>query len=176
MCELIKIQQGIKTPKTNENKFGKFKYRKKTDIFEAVKPFLAETQTYIIINDDIFEVGGRLFLKATANLHKKDGSILASAWSAAELDKHAGMSAEQATGAASSYAGKYALQNLLGLDDSELDPDTFEQPQKLAQALSEIDKAVSVEELLTIFKNYNELQKVQQFSEALTKKKQQLNK
>jgi hypothetical protein len=44
------------------------------------------------------------------------------------MDAHKGMSAEQATGAASSYARKYALCGLLAIDDSSDDPDGLERP------------------------------------------------
>lgn len=126
MKELSIIQQGLKAPKTERNGFGKYLYRKASDILLAVKPFLAESNTSIVLDDTITEVGGRVFLKATATLLAADGNTIRQTDGWAELDTHAGMCKEQATGAASSYARKYALCGLLAIDDSSLDPDSLE--------------------------------------------------
>ena len=40
MKELIKIQAELKSPKNQNNAFGKYKYRSCEDILEAVKPLL----------------------------------------------------------------------------------------------------------------------------------------
>ena len=40
MENLIKIQNELKVPKGNLNKFGNYKYRSAEDILEAVKPIL----------------------------------------------------------------------------------------------------------------------------------------
>jgi len=42
----------------------------------------------------------------------------------AELGEHKGMSSEQCTGTASSYARKYALNGLFLIDETESDPDS----------------------------------------------------
>ncbi len=52
----------------------------------------------------------------------KDGEIKVNAY--AELSEHKGMSSEQTTGTASSYARKYALNGLFLIDETENDPDS----------------------------------------------------
>jgi hypothetical protein len=64
--KLAMIQQKLKAPKGQVNTFGKYKYRSCEDILEAVKPLLADL--VLTISDDIVEVGGRVYVKATASL------------------------------------------------------------------------------------------------------------
>lgn len=175
MNEIITIQQGLKSPKEQTNGFGRYKYRRTEDILAAVKHLLALTKTWVRLSDDICEVNGRLFLKATAELRKEDGTIIATTNGWAELDKHAGMCNEQATGAASSYARKYALCGLFAIDDSTNDPDTIETPQRLAQAVAQAEKATTKEGLAEVWKAYPELQQVAQFKNKLTEFKNKLN-
>ncbi|MGM9810830.1 MAG: ERF family protein [Paludibacteraceae bacterium] len=126
MKELSSIQRALRAPKDQRNNFGKFMYRKASDILQAVKPLLAEHDMSVLLDDEIVEKGGRLFLCASVSLLGSDGSEIRSTHGYAELDKHAGMSAEQAVGAASSYARKYALCGLFAIDDSTDDPDGIE--------------------------------------------------
>ena len=62
-----------------------------------------------------------MFLKATAKYKDNSGQTDVIAY--AELSEHKGMSAEQATGTASSYARKYALNGLFLIDETEQDAD-----------------------------------------------------
>ena len=159
MNELSRVQRSLKAPKDQVNGFGKYKYRKAEDILQAVKPHL-ETLS-LVMSDDIEVIGNRFFLKATASLCNNEGAPVATTHAFAELDEHKGMSKEQATGAASSYARKYALCGLLAIDDSTDDPDTLapvEQKQKQqrpAYSYNEIAEAVknaqSVEQLTQIW-------------------------
>lgn len=123
MKELSIIQQRLKAPKDQNNSYGNYKYRKASDILEAVKPLLAEANLSILLDDEVQVMEGKAFLIATATLVAEDGSKIASTRAFAQMDAHKGMSAEQATGAASSYARKYALCGLLAIDDSTDDPD-----------------------------------------------------
>ena len=68
-------------------------------------------------------VGSWVYVKATA----KFGDIEAYGYAREEETKK-GMDAAQITGAASSYARKYALNGLLGIDDTE-DPDSYDNSQ-----------------------------------------------
>lgn len=129
MKELQTIQIKLKAPKNNKNQFGGFNYRKASDILESVKDLLKDCKCSITLTDSIELVGSRYFLKAIATLTNESGEV-ASATAFAELDGHKGMSAEQATGAASSYARKYALCGLLAIDDSSVDPDTLQPTDK----------------------------------------------
>lgn len=130
MKELSIIQQRLKAPKDQNNSYGNYKYRKASDILEAVKPLLAEANLSILLDDEVQVMEGKAFLIATATLVAEDGSKIASTRAFAQMDAHKGMSAEQATGAASSYARKYALCGLLAIDDSTDDPDSLRPAEK----------------------------------------------
>ena len=122
MKTLTKIQAELKCPKGSFNKFGNFKYRSAEQILESVKPILHKYESVLILSDEILEVGSKLFLKATATLINTDGEIKVHGY--AELGEHKGMSSEQTTGTASSYARKYALNGLFLIDETENDPDS----------------------------------------------------
>ena len=76
----------------------------------------------LTLSDDIIQVGNKLFLKAKATLKSESDIIEISGF--AELGDHKGMSSEQCTGTASSYARKYALNGLFLIDETESDPDS----------------------------------------------------
>ena len=117
------IQSCLKAPKTQVNKFGGYKFRNCEDILTAVKPLLAEWGCSIVIQDDIVEVGGRVYVKATASLADNDSEMAISASALArEAEIKKGMDEAQITGSASSYARKYALNGLFAIDDTR-DPD-----------------------------------------------------
>jgi hypothetical protein len=122
MKKLLEIQAELKCPKGSLNKFGNYKYRSAEQILESVKPILAKHEATLILSDTIIEVGSKLFLKATATL-KCEGQIV-EVNGFAELGEHKGMSSEQCTGTASSYARKYALNGLFLIDETESDPDS----------------------------------------------------
>ena len=120
---LVKIQNELKVPKTNVNAFGKYKYRSAEDILEAVKPILLRYNATLTLSDEIVAIGTKVFLKATAKLNDT------TCYGYAELAEHKGMSAEQATGCASSYSRKYALNGLFLIDETESDADSQKQPE-----------------------------------------------
>jgi len=117
------IQSSLKAPKGQTNKFGGYKYRSCEDILTAVKPLLAEWGCSLVIQDDIVEVGGRVYVKATASLADNDSEMaISSSAFAREAETKKGMDDAQITGSASSYARKYALNGLFAIDDTK-DPD-----------------------------------------------------
>lgn len=137
MKKLREIQQALKAPKNNTNNFAKFKYRTVSNILEEVKPLLAKQELTIEMSDDIVEVGDALFLKATICLYESDGSLYAGTTAFAQLDSnHSGMCNEQKTGAASTYARKYALCGLFAIDDSDKDVDALEEERTLLQIVA----------------------------------------
>lgn len=117
---LNQIQKELKAPKGQFNSFGKYKYRSCEDILEAVKPLLGEA--ILTVSDDIVTIGDRFYVKATATLLLKPESVSVSAFAREPLNKK-GMDESQVTGAASSYARKYALNGLFCIDDTK-DADT----------------------------------------------------
>ena len=117
------IQSNLKAPKGQFNSFGKYHYRSCEDILEGVKPHLKETNTCLVISDEIVTIGDHNYIKATATLYGADGGAIAnSAFAKEPLDKK-GMDPSQITGATSSYARKYALNGLFCIDDTK-DADT----------------------------------------------------
>ncbi len=155
MNELSNVQRALKAPKDQINGFGKYKYRKAEDILQSVKPLLEAENLAIVMSDDIQLIGNRFFLVATAQLLNAEGAVIATTHAFAQLDEHKGMSAEQATGAASSYARKYALCGLLAIDDSTDDPDALapKQPQTAPQARQQAKPAMSYTEIVAAVKN-----------------------
>ena len=132
MKKLIQIQNELKVPKGNVNKFGNYKYRSAEDILEAVKPILLKHECLLTLTDSIQAIGTKLYLVATATIQNEDTALSVTGF--AELSEHKGMSAEQCTGTASSYARKYALNGLFLIDETEADADSnnvAQQPAKL---------------------------------------------
>lgn len=134
--KLINLQNELKAPKGNFNSFGKYKYRSCEDILEAVKPLLKKYGLLLTISDDMVEVGGRIYVKATAILidteTKTDFFVQNTAFAREALEKK-GMDDSQVTGTASSYARKYALNGLFLIDDTK-DADTDEYKRQMEGA------------------------------------------
>lgn len=123
MKELVVIQNGLKAPKSQWNKFGNYSFRSAEDILESVKPLLAENNCTLIVTDEVVLIGERYYVKATATIKNATGeTVFANAY-AREEEAQKGMSSAQITGSTSSYARKYALNGLLCIDDTK-DPDS----------------------------------------------------
>ena len=116
--KLINVQATLKAPKSQRNNFGNYNYRSCEDILEAVKPLLAKQGLALTISDEITAVGERIYVKATATLFDGKETMTVSAFAREEESKK-GMDASQVTGAASSYARKYALNGLFCIDDTK---------------------------------------------------------
>lgn len=122
--KVVKIQNELKAPKGQFNKFGGYKYRSCEDIVESVKPILNTYGVMLNLSDEMVLIGDRYYIKAVAGL--TDGTdVIQSVAFAREPQDLKGMSESQITGTASSYARKYALNGLLAIDDTK-DPDTDE--------------------------------------------------
>lgn len=128
--KLQKIQQQLKAPKDQYNSFGKYNYRNLEGILEALKPLLAEHKCLLTISDEIVQVGDRIYVKATASLQDGELQLVVEAY-AREAQEKKGMDEAQITGAASSYARKYALNGLFLIDDVK-DPDTMDNTKSTA--------------------------------------------
>lgn len=117
------IQTELKAPKGQTNQFGGYKYRSCEDILTGLKPLLEQYDCALIISDDIVEVGGRVYVKASATLSDTStGESLSANGFAREAETKKGMDDAQITGSASSYSRKYALNGLFAIDDTK-DPD-----------------------------------------------------
>ena len=140
---LIKIQQELKAPKNQFNAFAKYKYRSAEDIIEAAKPICHKYGYALMLSDEVIEVGGRVYVKATACLSNGEDNITCTGLAREEENKK-GMDAAQLTGACSSYARKYALNGLFAIDDTKDADATNEHKDEV----SEGQKAFLIEQLV----------------------------
>ena len=118
--KLMTVQWKLKAPKGQRNNFGNYNYRSCEDILEAVKPILSEVGAVVVINDNVIEVGDRIYIQAIASfIDTEDGGKISTSAYAREALSKKGMDESQLTGATSSYARKYALNGLFAIDDSK---------------------------------------------------------
>ena len=116
--KLAAIQANLKAKKSRYNGFGKYNYRAAEDILEAIKPFLLEHKVTVTISEEMLSFDPPV-MKSTATIldgESKDAIHTCAIVGVDLLSK--GMSMPQKYGAASSYAKKYALGNLLLIDDT----------------------------------------------------------
>lgn len=139
--KLVAIQSDLKAPKGQTNSFGKYKYRSCEDILEAVKPLLKEHGLVLTLCDEVVNIGTRFYVKATVAIHSEsdDGKgaaprVAVDAFAREEEEKK-GMDGAQITGAASSYARKYALNGLFCIDDTK-DADTMDNTKPVTKEAS----------------------------------------
>ena len=123
---LAQIQSEIIARKDQINNYAGFKYRTAEGILAEVKPVVNKYGFYIKLSDEIKQIGSSLFLETKAELLDNSGQVVISS-SAVALHEEArkGMSPAQLSGATSSYARKYALCGLFGIDDAEQDIDAL---------------------------------------------------
>lgn len=118
--KLSAIQNELKAPKNQRNKFGKYNYRSAEDILEAVKPLCHKYKTCLILDDTLVNLGERYYIKATATLlDNESGEAIEVKGYAREEENKKGMDGSQITGASSSYSRKYALNGLFNIDDNK---------------------------------------------------------
>ena len=170
----------MKAPKGQTNKFGGYKYRSCEDILEALKPHLKEQGLFLSITDELVAQGNRYYIKASAIITDGVDRWSVDGW-AREEEVKKGMDSSQITGASSSYARKYALNGLFGIDDTKdsdatNDGDIPQMPiVNLQTAIYDIGLAKSLDGLKTIWAKYPQFQKQQEFIDAKDKKKGELN-
>ena len=145
--KLAAVQKVLKAPKSQYNSFGKYAYRSCEDILEAAKPLCIENGLVLTISDEIMEVGGRIYVKATATVAdaqiESEGVISVTGF-AREPEEKKGMDSSQITGAASSYARKYALNGLFSIDDTKDADATNDHGRSKAAAVVEKAQAAGV--------------------------------
>lgn len=200
MKELFDIQQKLNAPKDLYNKFGNYKYRSAETILKAVKPLLAEMKCILLLNDEIKEVGvsSRVYVEATATLINTAGEKVSVKAYAREEETKKGMDASQVTGAASSYARKYALNGLFAIDDG-VDADRLNVSKQYtappvsnatsavnggdaidaneilhAYAYPAIEQAQTKADLKRVYDDYPNLKGIPEFMHALSAKRKEL--
>ena len=128
--KLSLIQKEFKANKSKFNSFGKYNFRSAEDILEALKPFNEKYQVNFTITETIVHSGFLQFpmLCSTASINDDLDTIQATAIVGIDLEQK-GMQMPQKFGSASSYAKKYALGNLLLIDDTQ-DSDAVNKHEK----------------------------------------------
>ena len=116
--KLAQVQTKLKAKKTSYNSFGKYYFRKSEDILEAIKPFLLELDVSVVIKEQIIATEPVPMLESSAIFSDGENQIAATAVVGVDLNQK-GMQTSQQFGAASTYGKKYALGNLLLIDDTE---------------------------------------------------------
>jgi len=123
--KLSLIQKEFKANKSKFNSFGKYNFRSAEDILEALKPYNEKYQVNFTITESIVESQFLQFpmLRSVAAISDDLDTLTASAIVGVDLEQK-GMQMPQKFGSASSYAKKYALGNLLLIDDTQDDDAT----------------------------------------------------
>ena len=114
--KLSNIQSKFKAKKSRFNNFGKYNFRSAEDILEALKPYNIEYKVYFTV-DETWLGDGVMQSTAKAVCNESGDEINASAIVGVDFDQK-GMQMPQKFGSASSYGKKYALGNLLLIDDT----------------------------------------------------------
>ena len=149
--KLAVIQTKLKAKKSSYNSFGKYHFRKSEDILEAIKPFLIGHGVTVTINEELIMTDPVPTIKSTATISDGENAIHATALVGVDLNQK-GMQTAQQFGAASTYGKKYALGNLLLIDDTE-DADA-QKPSKAVDKIKQAAKPAITAEQLKKAKEY----------------------
>ena len=169
--KLSLIQKEFKANKSKFNSFGKYNFRSAEDILEALKPFNEKYQVSFVISEKLIDFNNTPYVelqdkngtynaptsvpiiesKATILDNNGINEISATAIVGVDLNQK-GMQVPQQFGSASSYGKKYALGNLLLIDDTQD-----------ADASNKHEKSTSKEELKWLNKNTPEFNKALEY-------------
>ena len=122
--KLSRIQIEFKANKSRYNSFGKYNFRSAEDILEGLKPFNEKYGVSFTITERslAYQEGSNFppMIESVATIYDNNGikEIRATAIVGVDLQQK-GMQVPQQFGSASSYAKKYALGNLLLIDDTQ---------------------------------------------------------
>ena len=121
--KLSLIQKEFKANKSKFNSFGKYNFRSAEDILEALKPFNEKYEVSFVITERMIYAQDQNIIpmmQSTATIYDNNGVNQIAATAIVGVDLHQkGMQVPQQFGSASSYAKKYALGNLLLIDDTQ---------------------------------------------------------
>ena len=165
--KLAQVQTELKAKKSSYNSFGKYYFRKSEDILEAIKPFLLELGVTVTISERIVELQPVPMLETTANFTDGESIIQATAIVGVDLNQK-GMQTSQQFGAASTYGKKYALGNLLLIDDTE-DADASNKHGKDSTVLDKLKASMPKNQrlLLINLKRQKNIYKMEENSQRL---------
>lgn len=136
--KLSRIQIEFKANKSRFNSFGKYNFRSAEDILEGLKPFNEKYGVSFTINETLVSINPPILLSVAKIIDNKGLELEATAIVGVDLNQK-GMQVPQQYGSASSYAKKYALGNLLLIDDTQD-----------ADAVNKHDKSVNPADLVDL--------------------------
>jgi hypothetical protein len=130
--KLSTIQAEFKAKKSRKNSFGNYMFRSAEDILEGLKPFNKQHGVYFTIKENL-TLGEFPILHSTATIVDAETGDQIEGTAIVGIDlNQKGMQMPQKFGSASSYGKKYALGNLLLIDDTA-DSDATNMHDKSAQ-------------------------------------------
>ena len=118
--KLSTIQNEFKANKSRYNSFGKYNFRSAEDILEALKPYNKKYGVHFTVKENLTVMGVDFpILHSTATIVDNNSDEFIEATAIVGVDLNAkGQQMPQRFGSASSYGKKYALGNLLLIDDT----------------------------------------------------------
>jgi len=118
--KLSTIQNEFKAKKSRYNSFGKYNFRSAEDILEALKPYNKKYGVHFTVKENLTVAGVDFpILHSTATIVDNNSDEFIEATAIVGVDLNAkGQQMPQRFGSASSYGKKYALGNLLLIDDT----------------------------------------------------------
>jgi len=147
--KLLEIQTRLFVPKGQKNDFGNYNYRSCEDIEKQVKPLCLEYNCTLTLQTQLEQLNGRIFVKAIACIYDNESKQGVMCNGFAEIgESKKGMDQAQLTGAATSYARKYALAGLL-LIDNEKDSDATNKHGKDSKE-EEVHETISAQQINAI--------------------------
>jgi hypothetical protein len=160
--KLCRIQQEFKAKKSRFNSFGKYNFRSAEDILEGLKPMNEKYGVYFTINEQLINANPPVMTSVATIWDCESGkSIDCSAVVGVDLQQK-GMQVPQQFGSASSYAKKYALGNLLLIDDTA-DADATNTHGKEAVKQKEDVKQTPYNEMKWLEVNTQEFEKAKNY-------------
>ena len=170
------IACALAAPKDKTNSFGKYKYRDLPTLRNALKPLLLKFGVFILPTSTKVTENNRDVITMTVRcISTEDGSEVSSQL-CVNADDHKGMSAEQASGSALTYAEKYLLCMLFHVDDDSdaIDPEDDSVQRKdqdkyiaeLNKAINDIQGATSMQDLIQRNAKYPKFHTDQAYIEA----------
>jgi hypothetical protein len=116
--KLSKIQIEFKAKKTSFNKFGNYYYRSAESILEALKRINEKYKVYFTVNERLINANPPI-IESVATIWDCETLNRIDCSSIIGIDlEQKGMATPQRYGSTSSYGKKYALGNLLLIDDT----------------------------------------------------------
>lgn len=177
-----KVSAELAAPK-DKNAMNRYKYRDLPTLRQNIKPLLLKYHLAYIPSAKKVKEGDRETLVFKINLICYDDGSTTEAEVPVNMDEHKGMSAEQASGSALTYAEKYLICAVFHVtDDATADLDDPEVAKADAQAykdelqtaINRINFASSDEELTEIMGEFKQFWKDSQFVAAGKEKREKL--